>query len=412
MKHLFYLFTLCIALIACSSDEGSDTPALPAMRTVIAFISGDNNLADSLNSDYKEMITGSASLSKDVNLIVVCDVMKDKPFVAKIAGGAATTVRQWQDEFFMTNPDSMLSIMQWIINKYPAKEYATIFAGHGNGSRQMNDTIQTDMMRLYAYGVDYNTSSSTDGKWINVPTLATVLSNLKTPEGERLHQEFIFFDCCNMQTIENVYELRNYTDYISAPLSEVKSEGANYREVVPLLSYDFASDPSQLLFYGDNQKLCTSVVDTRNLENLLTATYYVLHEIRSNDPESSSTTLRYQGSIYYSYIHNPFLHDMQNVLLNHVENGTLSDATFQVWKECLEDVVVAKKMTPRWTTAVNIDFSSFTVDDNTYGGLSMIVPRYGYDYSSPYHGSTEPLINTYMYDYEWCRKVGWNDLGW
>lgn len=412
MRNLFYIAALCITLMACSSDEGSVTPPQPAMRTVIAFISGDNNLSDSLNSDYKEMIAGSASLSKDVNLIVVNDVMNGKPFVAKIAGGTATTVRQWQEEFYMTTPDSMLNIMQWIINKYPAYEYATIFTGHGNGSRQMNDTVKTDIHRLYAYGVDYNKSTSTDGKWINVPTLATVLSNLKTPEGTPLHQEFIFFDCCNMQTVENVYELRNYTDYISAPLSEVKSEGANYRKVVPLLSYDFASDPSQLLFYNDDMALCASVIDTSTLDALLAATRNVLLEIRSNDTESSTTTLRYQGSIYYSYIHNPFLQEMQNVFLNHVENGTLSESTFQIWKDCITDAVVAKKMASRWTTVLNIDFSSFTVNDETFGGLSMITPRYGYDYSAAYLGSTEPLINTYMYDYEWCRKVGWDELGW
>ena len=411
MKNLFYLVTLCIALTACSSDDDIVVPPQPAMRTVIAYISGDNNLTDSLNSDYKEMIAGSAKLSKDVNLIVVKDVDDGTPFVAKIADGAATTVRKWNDEFYVTTPDSMLSIMQWIINEYPAKEYATIFAGHGNGSRQMKDTVQTDIHRLYAYGVDYNTSSD-DGMWINVPSLAAVLSNLKTPEGLPLQQEFIFFDCCNMQTVENAYELRNYTKYISAPISEVAAEGANYREVVPLLSYDFDSDPSQLLFYSDKLDLCSSVIHTDALEGLLTATRNVLYEIKSNNSDSNTTEIRYQGAIYYSYIHNPFLHEMQNVFLNHVENGTLSEATFQTWKNSLANAVIAKKMASRWPTSLRIDFYAFTVSEETYGGLSMIAPRYGYDYSTAYQGSTELLSNAYMYDYEWCNKVGWRDLGW
>lgn len=412
MKKIFYLVTLCIALTACSSDDGNVTPPQPAARTVIAFISGDNNLSDSLNSDYKEMISGSATLSKDVNLIVVNDVKSGTPFVAKIANGTATTVRKWEKDFYVTTPDSMLNIMQWIINKYPAREYATIFAGHANGSRQMNDTVKTDIHRLYAYGIDYNKNSDTDGKWINIPSLAAVLSHLKTHEGNRLQQEFFFFDCCNMQTIENMYELRNYTKYISSPLSEVIAEGANYTEVVPLLSYDFDSDPSKLIFYNDKMKLCASVVETGALEELLTATRNVLQEIDLHNTDGNATDMRYQGAIYYANTHNPFLHDMQNVFMNHVENGTLSEATFEVWKARLADAVVAKKMASRWVTNLNIDFNAFTVNEETFGGLSMITPRYGYDYSVAYHGSTERVSNTYMYDYEWCNKVGWKDLGW
>lgn len=409
MKKIFYLLTLCIALTACSSDD--DVPPQPAMRTVIVYMSGDNNLADSLNSDYNEMIAGSTRLSNDVNLIVVNDMDEHKPFVAKIANGTATTVRKWDNDFYVTTPDSMLNIMQWIINKYPAEEYATIFAGHGNGSRQMRDTVQTDIHRLYAYGVD-NTPDSGNEIWINIPSLAAVLSNLKTPEGLPIQQEFIFFDCCNMQTVENVYELRNYAKYISSPLSEVIAEGANYREVVPLLSYDFDKDPSRLIFYNDKMTLCASVVATDALEGLLTATRNVLHEIKSNINDDKTTDLRYQGAIYYANIHNPFLHDMQNVFLNHVEDGTLSEATFQVWKEYLAKAVITKKMASKWTTNLGIDFNAFTVNEETYGGLSMITPRYGYDYSAAYHGSTELLANTYMYDYEWCNKVGWHDLGW
>ena len=412
MKNLFYLFTLCIALTACSSDDdGNVTPPQPAARTVIAFISGDNNLADSLNSDYNEMIAGSAKLSSDVNLIVVNDLKNKLPFIAKVSDGTATTVRKWDDDFYVTTPDSMLSIMQWIVNTYPAKEYATIFTGHGNGSRQMRDTVQTDIHRIYAYGIDYNTSSN-DGIWINIPSLAAVLSNLKTPEGLPIYQEFIFFDCCNMQTVENAYELRNYTKYISAPVSEVAAEGANYNEVVPLLSYNFDNDPSQLLFYNDKIKLCASVIDTDALERLLDATRNVLYEIKSNDSDSNTTSLRYQGAIYYSHIHNPFLHDIQNVFLNHVENGTLSKSTFQTWKNCLAQTIITKKMATKWPTSLGIDFNAFTVSDETYGGLSMITPRYGYDYSVAYQGSKELLANDYMFDYEWCNKVGWHDLGW
>lgn len=403
---------MCIALCSCSSDEGNDNPPVrTAFRTVIVYMCGDNNLSDSLRQDYKEMVAGSANLPDNVNVIVLNDNLRSTPFIAKLSDGQETVVKTWDTDFYVTIPDTMLNIMQWIINKYPAEEYATIFTGHGTGSRQTIDTIHTDMKRFYAYGIDRN-YSTTEGAWINVPTLATVFSNLKTPTGRSAHMKYIFFDCCCMQSVEDVYELRNYADYISSPLSEVPAAGANYREVIPKVGNDFDAYPEDLLFYTDDQRLCASVVRTDQLETLLYATRNVLLEIMSNSDYTQKTELKYSGCIYYYRRTNPIMHDMQSVFLQQVEAGTLSETTYEAWKQALEKAVIAKKMASWWMTSIGIDFSSFDVTEETYGGLSMIVPRYGYDYSVAYSGDTDLLVNNYLFDFLWANKVGWKELGW
>lgn len=412
MKSILFFLTMCAALFSCSSDDGTgDQPTKTAFRTVIVYMCGDNNLSDSLRQDYKEMIAGSAKLSDNVNVIVLNDNLRSTPFIAKLSGGQETIVRSWDTDFYVTTPDSMLNIMQWIMNKYPAEEYATIFTGHGTGSRQTVDTVGTSLRRFYAYGVDRN-YSTTEGAWINVPTLATVFSNLKTPAGNRAHMKFIFFDCCCMQTVEDVYELRNYADYISSPLSEVPAAGASYREVIPKMSNDFDSYPEDLIFYTENQKLCASVIRTDKLNNLLQTTFNVLLEIKANSELSQKTELKYSGCIYYYRRTNPFLYDMQSIFHKQVEEELLSEATYNAWKQALNEVVICKKMASTWVTSIGIDFTSFNVSEETYGGLSMIVPRYGYDYSVSYSGDTERIVNEYMYDFLWCNKVGWKELGW
>jgi hypothetical protein len=50
------------------------------------------------------------------------------------------------------------------------------------------------------------------------------------------------------------------------------------------------------------------------------------------------------------------------------------------------------------------NFRSFYLSDKTFGGVSMFFPMKIYTYYTN--------MNTRMYDYEWCREVGWKDLGW
>ena len=66
--------------------------------------------------------------------------------------------------------------------------------------------------RSRAAGVDFgNDSYSGDGRWINVPTMASILKRMP-------HLKFIMTDCCNMMCLENLYELRSVCDYMLASM--------------------------------------------------------------------------------------------------------------------------------------------------------------------------------------------------
>ena len=152
------IIALSAIMIACSSDDSDDSgddPAVPAQRTVIAFFDGNNNLSSELREDIVEMENGSKSLSSTTNLIVFANIRGDSAYVAEVVNGKKKKVRMWPKNFISTNPDNMLSVMQWIVEKYPAYEYGIIFGGHGTGSMvnidEKNDTIPTTLHPAYAY---------------------------------------------------------------------------------------------------------------------------------------------------------------------------------------------------------------------------------------------------------------------
>lgn len=375
MKKLKWILFIAVSafVVACSSDDDTDNPDEPvvvnARRTVIAYMDGNqvgNSLPQFLNLDIREMATGSANLPADVNLIVFANIRGEKPYIAQLSGGESTKVREWESTFLATNPDSMLSVMQWIIKKYPAYEYATIFGGHGTGSLQYTDTIATSLRRAYAYGWDYDNGKAI---WMNSQTLGAVMSHLP-------HMKFVFFDCCLMQDIEVANHLQRYTDYIIAPICETPITGAPYETIVPLLS---TSDVETLCSdvinaYTAASNICISALRTSGVADLLDATREALKEIMPNITLDESVL--YQNSIYYyrrNKISEPALYELQDILYEQNQSHYLTDATYQKFLDAIGQCVFCKHFVTWWISDPNIgiNFNDFTVTADNFGGLSI-----------------------------------------
>ena len=373
------IIALSAIMIACSSDDSDDSgddPAVPAQRTVIAFFDGNNNLSSELREDIVEMENGSKSLSSTTNLIVFANIRGDSAYVAEVVNGKKKKVRMWPKNFISTNPDNMLSVMQWIVEKYPAYEYGIIFGGHGTGSMvnidEKNDTIPTTLHPAYAYGWDYNNNSTqTPRWWITSQTLATVISHLP-------HMKFIFFDCCLMQDINVACQLRKYTDYLIAPVCETPAKGAPYESIVPILS---TSDPEEmcdklLTIYRNNSSICISALRSYAVDNLQFTATRALGEIHAN-LEANSDVVSYDNVIYY-YRDNPSdptsppaLYDLKSFLYEQNKKGYLCDDTYQAFLDALGQCVFSSRMATQWVQNSNIRFTDFSVTPDNYGALSI-----------------------------------------
>jgi hypothetical protein len=312
------------------------------------------------------MAKGSDKLPADVNLVVFANIRGEKPYIAELSGGESTKVREWESNFLATNPDSMLSVMKWIIEKYPANEYATIFGGHGTASLHYTDTVPTTLRRAYAYGWDYDNSKAI---WMNTQTLGTVMSHLP-------HMKFVFFDCCLMQDIEVANNIHRYTDYIIAPVCETPIKGAPYEDIVPLLSTpDIETLCNDVInAYTAVSDICISALRTTGITNLLNVTREALNEIKPSIINDESAL--YDGCIYYyrrNKLSEPVLYELQDILYEQNLNHNLSDATYQKFLDAISQCVFYKHFVTWWISDPNagIIFSDFTVTTENFGGLSI-----------------------------------------
>lgn len=416
------LFLVSILIISCSQEnEDPKKPVVKtARRTVIVYITGEaKNISSGLSEDVYEMCQGSYDFPADCNLIAFIDLYNAKPQIAQIRNGKKEVVRQYDHDFHSVNPDSMLSIYNWIIKKYPAQEYATVLEGHGSGTVVSNHETPSSFQTLKAYGYDNNGEDPNDpiAYWMNIPTMAKVFSKLP-------HMAYIFFDCCSMQTLEVAYELRNCTDYIIAPVSEVPGSGAPYKTITPVLAHPkdsvgkeivkhYIEDSNFLIDGVQYDGICISAIKTSELTPLLHAVKSALYQLdKGSKHKNNRLQLDRVYSVYY-YNNNsllnvhPILFDIKSILHN---NGLADDQLVDI-KNCLDNAIVAKyPVNPekfKWFTSIGINSSpyNFVVNDANYSGISMMIPNEQY-------AENIPNQNQGMFIYEAANVIDWHGLGW
>ena len=369
ISHFTLLLLFAASMLACSSDSDSPAPdpVIPAQRTIIAIFDGNNNLSSNLNGDISEIEAGTKEVSAATNVIVFANILGQKAYIAEMVNGKRTKVREWANAVVTTDPDTLLSVMQWIIAKYPANEYALVFGGHGTGSllKGVNDTIPTTMRPAYAYGWDTSNKVPSGRVWMNTSPLATVISHLPRPR-------YIFFDCCLMQDYDVACQFKKYTDYIIAPVSETPADGAPYRKITPLLTIDDTEKMCDTILttYYDyyNPHLCISAIRTRDVDDLQVKTNAALQEIKQN----TALPYDYTKVIYYFVEANKTLqYDLKSFFYEQNQQGNLSDDKYNAFVTALEKCVFTTRKTKPWKTAAQIDFTDFDVEDYNYGGLSI-----------------------------------------
>ena len=386
ISHFTLLLLFAASMLAACSSDSDDAPApepvIPAQRTIIAYFDGNNSLSSDLKNDISEIEAGTKGLSAATNVIVFANIRGGKPYIAEVAGGEMKKVREWDKTFFTTNPDSILSVMQWIVAKYPAKDdnYGIIFGGHGTGSIVYTDTIPTTLRPAYAYGNDYNTTPSQKPLlWINTTTLATVISHLPRPR-------YIFFDCCLMQDYDVACQFKKYTDYIIAPVCETPAAGAPYKKIIPLLTIDDTEKMCDTILTTyqkfcieettNHLPICISAIRTRDVDDLQAKANIALQEVKQNLLTAPVTYDKYANVIYYykqNSFADPCLYDLKSFLYQQNQNNYLSDATYNAFVEAKKKCIFTSRKSGKWLSGTlnDFDFAKFTVEDYNYGALSI-----------------------------------------
>ena len=217
-------------------------------------------------SDLSEM--AKASLGNSLNLLVYtggCSrwrnniVSSSKNQIYKVQNGGLALLEENAGTGAMTNPDTLVSFLQYGKANYPADRYDLILWDHGGGS-------------LSGYGYDEKNARS------GSMSLSALNSALAKAD---MKFDFVGFDACLMATVETASMLSRYADYMIA--SEETEPGIGWYYTNWLTNY--SADPSMAtLDIGKNivddfvstcQRQCRgqsatlSVVDLSELQNTL-----------------------------------------------------------------------------------------------------------------------------------------------
>ena len=414
-----FLICLCATalLTAChKSDDGPDEPVV-AERTVLVYMSGENNLTSFAESDISEMTEGIKSVSGQNNLVVFVDRASktETPFIARIRNDKkqpVDTLYKYAQDFYCSDPDNFREVITRTVGLCPAKSYGLVLWGHANGWIIENSTQSATAPRR-AYGIDNgdNTSASRwtqPSLWLDIPDMRKAMEQLP------FKWKFIFSDCCNMQNAELAYELRNVAEYLIASPAEITGVGAPYNTIVKDFFYsndedmyqgicdDYYAQVTHEMKAGD-EHLPISVVKTSEMEALAAATQAILPQIAEYIAQSGAM----DGIVYYfNYVsgrpaRERVMYDMQSVIMKALETNP---TTYQQWYAAFTKAVIYVRKSVYWH-ANCVNFDTFTTTEDEQGVMSMFFPLSQYE-------STLYKYNELMKQLQWYQAVGWSSVGW
>ena len=181
--------------------------------------------------DLMEM--ASAKLSDKVNILVFtggCKQWKNQAVsnqvnqIFRVAQGGLETLVQNAGNAAMTDPNNLVSFIQWCGQNFPANRNMLIFWDHGAGSLQ---------------GYGYDEKNVRAGSM----SLAQIDSALKAAN---MKFDFIGFDACLMATAENALMLSKYADYMIASEETEPGVGWYYTNWLTTLSNNTSTPTIQI----------------------------------------------------------------------------------------------------------------------------------------------------------------------
>ena len=117
----------------------------------------------------------------------------------------------------IANADSLLAFINWAAKACPAKHYVLLLSDHGAGYTPHDDLPYTPANSTRSFLIDNNKTER-----LTINALRYVLANAS------IKPQVVYFDACLMNCFENLFELKEQTDYIIASSFLVPGWGGNY----------------------------------------------------------------------------------------------------------------------------------------------------------------------------------------
>lgn len=339
-------------------------------------MAAENQLSGFSDVNINQMIEGSKTLDSKNHLIVFVDkaTPNEMPYIAEIVNGEMNIVKAFNEDFYASDPNEMRDIIKWTVENYPAEDYGLVLWGHASGwiiedSVAVSPTLTGPKK---AFGVDNgkNNPGSDIGKWLNIPSMAQCIAETG------IKFKFIFADVCCFQCVENVYELRNATDWLIGSPAEIPGDGAPYDAILPYLfskSPDFYKgiiDEYERAYYNSVPLAATRTSEAESLAK-------TARQIWGKMPMDNINTtdcIYYFGNYYIAgrgSDSNKIFYDAYDIVQSNADK-----ITAETWGGALDRMIAYSSfdINKKWLTNGHVRFSDFTITADKMKCISMFVP--------------------------------------
>ncbi len=255
-----------------SVNEKSIQPNADAKSwTFMVYLDGDNDLESAAISDIYEMERGGGT-NVDINVVILVD-RHDQYDTSNgnwsegryyeisddVTGSIDSVLLSNLGEVNMGDPAILQAFLEYCFVNYPAEYYCLDLWDHGNG--------------IWGSCYDY---TSPDNDRLTVDEMQSAIATATSNQGEYI--DVISFDCCVMNMMEIVYELRNLCDYVVASEENIPFDGFDYEPIIAGLQANPSLTPlefSQLLVdeygirYTTTAATCLSAIDTSKIGQIV-----------------------------------------------------------------------------------------------------------------------------------------------
>ena len=388
MKYLLTVLCGFMLFAGCNEDNEVTNDTESKENTVIVYVTGDNSLNEFVDENVNDAISATEHLDDSCRLVMIVDKRYAKPYILEVKKGVVEKRTDYDKDFTMTDPAEMKEVLTSVMNEHKSNNFGLLLWGHSTGW-----FIESDSVKTRGYGPDSESGTGqTSSKWINFPTLASVLESLP------LKFEYIIGDCCLLQCAEVAYELRNSTHYLIGSPAETTSVGFPYKQIVPYL-FDFSESSYFKIadignhYYYDTEEITLplSVVKTSAMQDLASATKGVIEAGALPYPVSTSDAVYYFKWYDKKNVKTPIMYDIRSIMKRNVATNHYTQ-----WEKALDAAVIYKKRCNKWITSYQWT-DDFTVTDDNYGGMSMYFPMEKMD-GMPYYDCNENIKKMQWYE--------------
>ncbi len=372
--RLLSILIIISSVLICGCKNNEPEPEVNK-RTILVYMIADNNIYYDALTDINEMEYGWND-GYYGDLLVFLNGIDGENTLYRINHDDddnainSTIVKTYPQNSKVCTKEFLRGVISDAMNLYPANSYALDLWSHGTGwlpkgegypltiyDEWVSETCTSNanysripVIQAGVFGVD-----RTNNGYFEAYDLAEALSIYKL--------DYLFFDACNMGSVECAYEMRNCCEYYISSAAEIPSKGAPYDVII---SDMFAQPRANVKgiaekFYnyynaleGYSRTATISVVDCSKLKNVASE----LSKIVTKNPEIPLSSIQQYGRALTGKYECFF--DLEDFVQQ--TWGLTASAGFSA---ALNDAVIYKAATPEL-------FEDIIV--NHHSGLSCYIP--------------------------------------